>query len=94
MSAVKQKTVINAEKPQLERIRQLLETGRYRSASDFFREAAAEKLERLDAERVAEAVDRYCVAGHADEDRDLLDHQAFDGKPSAQRHKEPRRATR
>jgi Arc/MetJ-type ribon-helix-helix transcriptional regulator len=94
VKATKQKTVINLEKAQLERIRLVLEAGRYRTASDFFREAAEEKLERLEEARVAEAVERYCAAGHADEDTDLIDEQAFDSKRPGRGHKEPGRAAR
>jgi Arc/MetJ-type ribon-helix-helix transcriptional regulator len=77
MTATKQKAVISAEKSQLERVRRLVDGGRYRTVSDFVREALEEKLERLDQMQVAEAVERYCAAGHAGEDLDLIPKQAM-----------------
>jgi hypothetical protein len=32
-------------------------------------------LQRLEADRIAETVERYCAAGHADEDADLIEAQ-------------------
>ncbi len=92
--ATKQKTVISGDKSQMERVRRLVDAGRYPSVSDFVREALAEKLERLDEASVAEAVERYCKAGHADEDIDLIDRQGFDVTPAAPRRKRSARATR
>jgi Arc/MetJ-type ribon-helix-helix transcriptional regulator len=83
VSSPKRKAVINAEKAHLDRVRRLIEDGRYRTLSEFMREAVAEKLERIGSERVAEAVARYCAAGHADEDADLIAGQAFEGSPHA-----------
>jgi len=76
----KQKAVINAEKSQLERVHRLIDKGRYRTLSEFVREAVEEKLERTDQDHVAEAVGRYCAAGHAEEDIDLIGAQAFEGR--------------
>ena len=82
MPTKKRKAVVNAEEAQLDRIRQLIDEGRYRTVSHFVREAIDEKLERIEQCRVAEAVERYCAAGHAAEDNDLVDGQAFDGTAS------------
>jgi Arc/MetJ-type ribon-helix-helix transcriptional regulator len=65
VGAAKQKAVINAERSQLDRVRRLIDSGRYRTLSEFAREALDEKLERIEQGRVAEAVERYCAAGHA-----------------------------
>ncbi len=72
MKATKQKAVINAEASQLGRVQRLIESGRYPTVSAFVREAIEEKLGRIEQDRVAEAVERYCAAGHADEDLDLI----------------------
>lgn len=84
--------VVNAERFQLERVEQLVEQGRYRTVSEFMREAVDEKLERVEQDRIAEAVERYCAAGHADEDSDLVEGQAFDAPPPRQ-SKRARRAS-
>ncbi len=39
-----------------------------------------EKLRRIEQEQIAEAVERYCAAGHAVEDVELIEAQAFDSK--------------
>lgn len=44
------------------------------------------KLERLEKARLAEAVKRYCAAGHALEDTDLIDAQAFPSKRYGRGH--------
>ncbi|MGH7820943.1 MAG: hypothetical protein ACREQ9_14350, partial [Candidatus Binatia bacterium] len=61
MGSPKRKTVINAEASQIERIQLLIDAGRYRTLSEFVREAMGEKLRRLEQERIAEAVERYCA---------------------------------
>lgn len=94
MGATKQKAVISAEKVQLERVRRFVAAGRYRTISDFVREAVEEKLERLDEAGVAEAVKRYCAAGHADEDTDLIGQQGLETTPPKRKRKGPKRATR
>ena len=76
MASGKRKAVVNAESAQLDRVQRLVGSGRYRSLSEFVREAVEEKLQRIEQERVAEAVERYCVAGHAEEDIDLIGAQA------------------
>ena len=89
----RQKAVINADKSQLHQVKRLIESGRYETLSEFMREAVAEKLERLEQDHVAEAVGRYCAAGHADEDVDLIGAQAFEGKRRSRR-RGSRRASR
>lgn len=94
MRATKQKAVINAEKSQLDRVQLLIASGRYRTVSEFVREAVEEKLERIDQERVAEAVERYCAAGLSDEDLDLIEAQAFGGERRPAKPRGSRRAAR
>jgi Arc/MetJ-type ribon-helix-helix transcriptional regulator len=74
----KQKTVFTADPGQLTDISELVRSGRYKSTSEFLREAIDEKLQRLQRERLAAQVDRYCSEGYADEGRDLVEAQAFD----------------
>ena len=78
MAPTKRKAVFTAEPAQLERIRELVESGRYRSSSALIREALDEKLERLRRERLAEQVAAYCERGYADDDERLIEIQAFD----------------
>ena len=92
VKATKQKAVVNAEKSQLERIQGLINRRRYRSFSEFVREAVEEKLGRIEQDRVTEAVERYCAAGHADEDTDLITAQAFERKRRSPKSKGSRRA--
>ena len=94
MSTAKRKAVINAEQSQLERVQRLIDSGRYRTVSQFVREAVDEKLARIEQDRIAEAVERYVAAGHAHEDSDLIEAQAFDAKDSPRRIKRAQRAAR
>jgi Arc/MetJ-type ribon-helix-helix transcriptional regulator len=94
MGAAKQKAVINAEKSQIERVKRLIDNGRYRTVSEFVREAVEEKLERIADSRIAEAVERYCAAGHDAEDMDLIGAQAFGPKQRVSKPKGRRRAAR
>jgi Arc/MetJ-type ribon-helix-helix transcriptional regulator len=94
MGTPKRKAVINAEASQIERVQPLIAAGRYRTLSEFVREAMDEKLQRLEAERMAEAVERYCAAGHAVEDLELIDAQTFDSKPASPKIRGSRRAKR
>jgi len=94
MATTKRKTVINAEAAQIERVQPLIDAGRYRTLSEFVREAMDEKLQRIEREQIAEAVERYCAAGHAAEDLELIDLQAFDSKQASHRARGPRRAKR
>ncbi len=72
----------------------MIDSGRYRTVSEFVREAVAEKLERIDQARIAEAVESYCVAGYADEDSDLIGAQAFEGKRRTKKRRGSPRAAR
>ncbi|MGH9360401.1 MAG: ribbon-helix-helix protein, CopG family [Thermoanaerobaculia bacterium] len=78
MAASKRKTVFTAEPAQLERIREIVESGRYRTSSELIREAIDEKLERVRQDLLAEQVATYCDCGFAGEDEELIDLQAFD----------------
>ena len=78
MAQRKQKTVFTAEPEQLKDIGEVVRSGRYRSTSEFLRAAIDEKLQRLQRERLADHVSRYCSEGYADEDRDLVEAQAFE----------------
>jgi Arc/MetJ-type ribon-helix-helix transcriptional regulator len=74
----RQKTVFTAEPEQMKRVEALVREGRYRSASEFLRAAIDRQLAELESAAIAEQVERYCAAGHAREDDDLLAAQAFD----------------
>lgn len=74
----KKKAVFTAEPEQLEQIQEIVRRGRYRTTSEFLREAIDEKLERLSRDFLAEQVARYCVEKYADEDAGLIAEQAFD----------------
>ncbi len=78
----KRRTVINADARQVEKVGRLIAAGRYRTISDFVREAVDEKLERIEDALLADEVARYCESGHADEDTELIAAQAFDPQPS------------
>ena len=92
MRAGKQKAVVNAEKSQLDSVQRLIRQGRYRTLSEFVREAIADKLEHIERDRIAEAVERYCAAGHGDEDAELIAAQAIEPKRKSRRAKGSRRA--
>ncbi len=77
MGTTKKKTVVNAEAAQIARVQPLIDGGRYRTLSEFVREAMDEKLKRIEHELIGEAVERYCAAGHAAEDIELIGAQAF-----------------
>jgi len=79
---LKRKAVFAAAPEQLEQLQAVVRSGRYRTASEFLREAVAEKLQRLRRQRLAEQVASYCARGHAGEDRDLVDLQALDADDS------------
>jgi Arc/MetJ-type ribon-helix-helix transcriptional regulator len=92
----KKRAVVNAEAGQLERIEALVASRRYRSLSDFVREAVDEKLARIDRDLLADEVARYCAAGHAGEDDELIGAQAIAFAPvsRARRPTRRQRATR
>ena len=77
----KRRTVVNADPRQIERAMQLVAQGRYRTLSDFVREAVDEKLARVEDALLADEVVRYCAAGHADEDADLIAAQSLASPP-------------
>jgi Arc/MetJ-type ribon-helix-helix transcriptional regulator len=74
----KKKAVFTAEPDQLDRIQEMVRRGKYRSSSEFLREAIDEKLDRLRGDLLAEQVARYCENRHAGEDEGLIPRQAFD----------------
>ena len=74
----KRKAVISAEADDLARVEALVRARRCKSVSEFVRQAMQEKLARLADARLAEDVARYCAAGHAAEDADLVGAQALD----------------
>ena len=76
MSARKVKTVFTADPVQIAAIDALVQRGRYRTTSEFLREAIDEKLRRLRASRLSDQVTRYVARGHADEDLELIRAQA------------------
>ena len=78
MYHAKQKAVVNADPVHVAEVDTLVQAGRYRSLSEFVREAMAEKLERLAQDRVAEQVERYCSVERPEPDHDLIAAQAFD----------------
>jgi Arc/MetJ-type ribon-helix-helix transcriptional regulator len=78
MAQTKQKTVFTAEPSQLEEIRKVVRSGKYRSTSEFLREAVDEKLHRMRRQRLASQLEKYCSEGFASEDSDLVEVQAFD----------------
>ena len=81
MPATKRKAVISAERAHLDAVEALVQEGRYRTVSHFVRDAVAEKLERLERERLTEQVSRYCEAGADGADDELVEWQAFAGGP-------------
>jgi Arc/MetJ-type ribon-helix-helix transcriptional regulator len=71
MGHTKKKTVFLAEPAQWEQIEAMVQSGKYRSASEFLREAIDEKLRRIQRERLDAQVASYCAQGYGNEDRDL-----------------------
>ncbi len=78
MATTKLKTVFTAEPAQVERIREVVESGLYRSSSELIREAIDEKLERVRRGLLARQVEAYCERGYAAEDAGLIEAQALD----------------
>lgn len=74
----KKKAVFTAEPEQIDQIQEMVRRGRYRSSSEFLREAIDEKLDRLRGDLLAEQVARYCENNYASEDEGLISRQAFD----------------
>ena len=94
MANAKKKAVVNAEAEQLSRVEGLVRAGRYRSVSEFMREAIADKLQALDQSRVEEQLERYCANGLDQEDGDLIASQAFEDVAPAPRPRGKSRAAR
>jgi Arc/MetJ-type ribon-helix-helix transcriptional regulator len=90
----KRRTVVNAEPEQVERVQALVTQGRFRTLSDFVREAMDEKLARVEDALLADEIARYCAAGHAEEDADLIAAQVLEPPSPARRltKKAPRAA--
>jgi len=74
----KRKAVVNALADHVDRVEGLVDAGIYSSVSEFVREAMAEKLARLEQERLARQVAQYCAV--EDHDDDLIAAQAFDAE--------------
>lgn len=89
-----EEAVVNAEAEQLSRVEGLVREGRYRSISEFVREAIADKLQSLNQSRVEEQLDRYCGHGLDQEGDDLIGGQAFEDAAPAPRPRGKSRAAR
>lgn len=84
--APKEKTVISTDPDQILRVREVVESGRYRTVSDFVRQAIDEKLARDRRALLERELDRYVAAGHDREDGDLVTAQAWpERRPRAKR---------
>ena len=94
MGKTKRKAVINAEAEQLLDVEGLVREGRYRSVSEFVREAIADKLQALNHSRVEEQLERYCANELDQEDDDIIGGQAFEDGVRAPRPRGKSRATR
>ena len=81
MAQAKLKTVFNAGAGQIARIRSLVRARRYRTPSEFLREAIDDKLAALDRAGLNQQISEYCAKGFADEDRDLIDSQPLGKEP-------------
>ena len=94
MGVRKRKAVVNAEGAHLEAVEGLIRSGRYKTLSEFVRQAMEEKLARLRREELAEQVERYCDEVNQHEDADLIEWQAFPGVPAprSSRRRKARRA--
>ena len=90
----KRRTVISAEAAHVRRAGALVAAGRYRTLSDFVREAMDEKLARLEHELLADEVERYCAAGHGEEDGELIAAQAVEPSARSQTGRRRTRASR
>lgn len=81
VSPRKRKAVISAEASDLDAVESLVHQGRYRTVSEFVREAVAEKLARHWRERLGEQIDRHAAAGTDGSDDELVEWQAFTDPP-------------
>jgi Arc/MetJ-type ribon-helix-helix transcriptional regulator len=82
----KERAVISADPVQILRVREIVQSGRYRTVSEFVRAAVEEKLGRDRRISLGREVERYVAAGHAREDAELVRAQAMKKrKPRAKR---------
>ncbi len=86
--------MISAAPAQIEEVSRLVRDGRYRSVSDFVRQALTEALRRERERRLAEQVDQYVAAGHATEDADLALAQAWPDESKPRPRRGPRSGRR
>jgi Arc/MetJ-type ribon-helix-helix transcriptional regulator len=92
MAVTKRKALVNAEPDHLAEVEALIQQGRYRTLSDFVRQAMEEKLARLRREKLAEQVERYCDEVDQREDGELIAWQAFpEVRSSARRTRRAKR---
>ena len=91
MGLSKRKTVFNGDEEVLQQVKELIASGRYKSLSEFVREAMAEKLKHLRQQHLNEAVVRYCAAGYAGEDSEMIRAQALDDQPERPAQPQKRR---
>jgi len=83
------RTVISAESSQLADVERLVDAGRYRTVSEFVREAMVEKLQRERDSALAEEVARY-VATAAEASHDEVALIRAQGLPGARRRAKAR----
>lgn len=78
---IMKRTVISAESSQLADVERLVDAGRYRTVSEFVREAMVEKLQRERDSALAEEVARYVAtaAEASDDEAALIRAQALPG---------------
>jgi Arc/MetJ-type ribon-helix-helix transcriptional regulator len=82
----KERTVISADPAQILRVREIVQSGRYATVSEFVRTAIEEKLGRDRRLSLEREVERYVAAGHVREDADMVRAQAWKNrKPRAKR---------
>lgn len=78
--------MISADPAQILRVREIVQSGRYATVSEFVRTAIEEKLGRDRRLSLEREVERYVAAGHVREDADLVRAQAWKKrKPRAKR---------
>ena len=74
------RTVISADSSQLADVERLVDAGRYRTVSEFMREAMVEKLQRDRDLALAEEVARYVASAEpSDDEAALISGQALPG---------------
>jgi Arc/MetJ-type ribon-helix-helix transcriptional regulator len=88
--ASKRKAVISADAADLDAVETLVRDGRYRTVSEFVREAVSEKLSRVWRDRLSEQIDRHAAAGETGADDELVEWQAFDEPANVKDTRRPR----